>query len=563
MYKNYVKNSLSLNDYNKILKEAPEDHHYCNAICQKFLKNEEFFQDVRKGCCKICFYQIEKARKLIDSNKLTAEKFKENPSIVTREKTIIPLNRTCKTCNVEKTLENFESSRKECMICRRKRTKQNHKDKFDEHIIAIDEIKKDIDALTKLIRSMPKDLIALCMTHYKISRSHTDNKDQLVVKIIEHFKKLSNPFACTGFCGSINEQQFSLCDDCKNNNINLIEQKNVEFQKEIDEHVKNLTYINKEDEYKYTKKQVIMIAKRLGVVFYRTQDKPVIIEIINKYFENKKNEENKKSENIETISNEITLNEITVFAREDGYINATLLCKAGNKKFNNWYRMERTTQFIDKLSRSALISADLLIDIINTGPNEKRGTWVHPRVAVSIAQWISPDFDVKVSGWVYQLAVTGNVQIGNEKTDKQIIEEQNKLLKEQELKIKDQDKKYQKLLYKRQYHKFKKGPIFYIFETDKNVFKIGFDNEDINVRLEHHRTTYPNLKLYYLCYTPHASLLESNMLIRFNDKKMMLNHEIITDMTIDKLIDSANTFINFCNFPYTIEVQEEIDKYND
>jgi hypothetical protein len=52
------------------------------------------------------------------------------------------------------------------------------------------------------------------------------------------------------------------------------------------------------------------------------------------------------------------------------------------------------------------------------------------------------------------------------------------------------------------------------------------------------------------------------MLIRFNDKKMMLNHEIITDITFDKLIDSANTFINFCNFPYTIEVQEEIDKYN-
>lgn len=558
MYKNYVKNSLNLNDYNKILKETPKDHHYCNAICQKFLKNEEFFQEVRKGCCKICFYQIQKARKLIDSNKLTVEKFKENPSIVVREKTIIPLYRTCKTCGFEKTLENFESNRKECIVCRRERTKQNHKDKFDEYIIAIDEIKKDIDALTKLIRGMSKDLIAICMTHYKISRSHTDNKDQLVVKIIEHFKKLSNPFACTGFCGSINEQQFSLCDDCKNNNINLLEQKNVEFQKDIDEHIKDLTYIKKEDEHKYTKKQVIMIAKRLGVVFYRTQDKPVIIEIINKYLEDKKNEEN-----IEITSNEITLNEITVFAREDGYINATLLYKAGKKKFNNWYRMERTNQFIDKLSSVTRISVAELISIVQGGDAKLQGTWVHPRVAVNIAQWISPDFDVKVSGWVYQLAVTGNVQIGNEKTDKQLIEEQNKLLKEQALKIKNQDKKYQKILYKRQYHKFKKGPIFYIFETDKNVFKIGFDGEDINVRLEQHRTTYPNLKLYYLCYTPHASLLESNMLIRFNDKKIMLNHEIISDVTINILVDSANTFINFCNFPYTIEVQEEIDKYND
>ena len=98
---------------------------------------------------------------------------------------------------------------------------------------------------------MSKDLIALCMTHYKISRSHTDNKDQLVVKIIDHFKKLLNPFACTGFCGSITEQQFSLCDDCKINNITLVEQKNIEFEKEIDEHIKNLTCIKKEDEHKY------------------------------------------------------------------------------------------------------------------------------------------------------------------------------------------------------------------------------------------------------------------------------------------------------------------------
>ena len=41
MYKNYVKDSLNLNEYNKIMKDAPEDHYYCNAICQKFLKKDE------------------------------------------------------------------------------------------------------------------------------------------------------------------------------------------------------------------------------------------------------------------------------------------------------------------------------------------------------------------------------------------------------------------------------------------------------------------------------------------------------------------------------------------
>jgi chromosome segregation ATPase len=46
-----------------------------------------------------------------------------------------------------------------------------------------------------------------------------------------------------------------------------------------------------------------------------------------------------------------------------------------------------------------------------------RATWVHPRVAINIAQWISPKFDVKVSAWVHELLVCGNVRYGNERGD--------------------------------------------------------------------------------------------------------------------------------------------------
>ena len=38
---------------------------------------------------------------------------------------------------------------------------------------------------------------------------------------------------------------------------------------------------------------------------------------------------------------------------------------------------------------------------------------MHPRVAVNIAQWISPEFDVKVSGWVYEIWATGKVDTSN------------------------------------------------------------------------------------------------------------------------------------------------------
>lgn len=78
-----------------------------------------------------------------------------------------------------------------------------------------------------------------------------------------------------------------------------------------------------------------------------------------------------------------------------------------------------------------LVGVDLLIHIITTAQNNLRGTWVHPRIAVNIAQWISPIFDVQVSGWVYEIAVTGKVTVGQEKTYQQLLELQseNKQLK--------------------------------------------------------------------------------------------------------------------------------------
>ena len=46
------------------------------------------------------------------------------------------------------------------------------------------------------------------------------------------------------------------------------------------------------------------------------------------------------------------------------------------------------------------------------GPNENRATWGHPQVAINIAQWISPEFDVQVSKWIFELMLTGKVEIG-------------------------------------------------------------------------------------------------------------------------------------------------------
>lgn len=97
---------------------------------------------------------------------------------------------------------------------------------------------------------------------------------------------------------------------------------------------------------------------------------------------------------------------------KDGYINATAMCKAGDKLFNDYSRLKTTPLFLDELNTSTGIPVDRLVSTIMTGANELRGTWVHPQVAIHLAQWISPKFAVQITQWVFDW-MSGKVPGGN------------------------------------------------------------------------------------------------------------------------------------------------------
>ena len=86
----------------------------------------------------------------------------------------------------------------------------------------------------------------------------------------------------------------------------------------------------------------------------------------------------------------------------DGYVNATAMCNAVGKRFNDYSRLNTTADFINELSGSAGIPADLLVYTNVVGPNDQRGTWVHPHIAINLGQWCSPKFAVAVSKWVQE-----------------------------------------------------------------------------------------------------------------------------------------------------------------
>ena len=131
------------------------------------------------------------------------------------------------------------------------------------------------------------------------------------------------------------------------------------------------------------------------------------------------------------------------------------------------------------------------------------------------------------------------------------------------LENKQLEKKHNKLLYKRQYHKFHKGSAFYIISTSENEHKLGFEGIDIDQRFRTYRTLVPNIKIHYIVYSEKAHLIEQNMLTRFNCKKLENNHEVIVDIKLQQLINDVETLMSFLNIEKTIVRQEELEKYNE
>lgn len=87
--------------------------------------------------------------------------------------------------------------------------------------------------------------------------------------------------------------------------------------------------------------------------------------------------------------------------RIDGYINATAMCRAAGKLFADYGRLKTTDAFLQELATVMGIPITEIIQSVRGGGPSIQGTWVHPKVAIHLAQWLSPHFAVQVSEWVY------------------------------------------------------------------------------------------------------------------------------------------------------------------
>ena len=76
----------------------------------------------------------------------------------------------------------------------------------------------------------------------------------------------------------------------------------------------------------------------------------------------------------------------------DGWFNATIAAERFGKCVDHWLKSQETKEYIEALSSH--LNTPKRGDLIQTKRGKNGGTWLHPKLAVAFARWLSPDFSV-------------------------------------------------------------------------------------------------------------------------------------------------------------------------
>jgi hypothetical protein len=337
-----------------------------------------------------------------------------------------------------------------------------------------------------------------------------EKKDKMYlekIKILEeinktHIKQLEE------YNNKINK--YSLQVEEQNKEIQILKEKSAEYRKIVENFsINNFKNIkkNKEDIFDNTFQIDINVNnKQLN----KTKFKDVPEDIVKKDIQSLKLKDNYQLE----------------YREEDGFINITNLCKAGGKQFKHWNSIDRTKKILEVLSSTVGIpSVELLKQ--EQGGNVERHTWAHPQVSINIAQWISPEFDVLVSKWVYEIILTGKVNIRDNKTTQEldVINKENKFLKNR-IKLLES-----KVLQKQPRETFDNSKnVIYIVTTEykeaQGHYKIG-KKQDLQKRLSTYNTTDKHEVIYYTqCGDKETmDILEKLIHKKLNSKRIEPNKE--------------------------------------
>jgi ribosomal protein L7/L12 len=104
------------------------------------------------------------------------------------------------------------------------------------------------------------------------------------------------------------------------------------------------------------------------------------------------------------------------------YINATKIAKHFKKLPADWLRLKDTKAYIEAISRYGNPHNDELVVVKQGGNAQEQGTWIHKKLIISFARWLSPDFAVWCDGVIEEILQTGSYSVEKPFSKKEEIE---------------------------------------------------------------------------------------------------------------------------------------------
>jgi len=257
-------------------------------------------------------------------------------------------------------------------------------------------------------------------------------------------------------------------------------------------------------------------------------DKTKSIQILKTEIENKESNTEKIIEIYDEIKlPSLTLNNINIISREkDNYINIIQLCQAGDKKFNDWFQLNTTKELINEIMSETGIPVSQLID---------SNLWIHPDLAIQLAQWISPIFSMHVTKWIRKLFI-------NEYHHKEIKSKNHKIQLLQDSFI----KKQKRITYPEK-------NVIYMLTTEDNKKKRNYIiGKTINLKKRlssYNKTTEHQVVYYKTCNNEEdMNVIEIMILNKLKEYKEKANRDrfiLPIEKDITFFINIINSCINF------------------
>ena len=243
----------------------------------------------------------------------------------------------------------------------------------------------------------------------------------------------------------------------------------------------------------------------------------------------------------------VTLNNVVITSRHpDHYVNATELCQEGGKKFNDWNRLDTTKDLINQLESDTGITAPLLVESKRGQTSKfKQGSWIHPDLAIQLAQWISPSFALQVSRWVRSLFDRGTIEI-----DIALLKDQEKQLLMKKQRIKQLE---DICLDKHRRIEYPEKNVIYMLTTDDHIkrrtYIIG-KAKNLTSRLGTYNKTCDHKVVYYReCKNEEdMTIIENLVLSKLKDYREQANRDrfiLPEDKEVSFFISTIDECINF------------------